>query len=208
MGVKVVSNRYFLTSLYVRTPLKMEGFELDCRVRDNDGYRGTVRYIGPVAAAKNQEESWLGIEWDKQDRGKHDGSCTDKEGKLHRYFQCMNGAGSFVRPSKKNPISSGRSFETALRERYVETNAPKITKESEGDHTLPDSFVITSKGNAKPIEFLGETKIRKWQQINQVDTIAVRDDTLSSIDTTISEFMSHIVEIDLQLPSKKIKIVV
>lgn len=111
----------------------MEGFEVECRVRDSDGYRGTVRYIGPVAAAKNQEENWLGVEWDKPDRGKHDGSCIDKAGTLHRYFNCPNGAGSFVRPSKKNPITPGRSFETALRERYVNTNAPKITNELEGN---------------------------------------------------------------------------
>ena len=108
----------------------MDGFGVECRIRDGDGYRGTVRYIGPVAAAKNQTENWLGVEWDKQDRGKHDGSCTDKVGKLHRYFDCVDGAGSFVRPSKKNPINSGRTFETALRERYVRTNAPKIKNEA------------------------------------------------------------------------------
>ena len=54
----------------------MEGFEVDCRIRDSDGYRGTVRYIGPVAAAKSKEEIWLGVEWDKQGRGKHDGSFS------------------------------------------------------------------------------------------------------------------------------------
>ena len=66
------------------------------KVRDADGFRGTVRYIGPVAAAKNQEEDWLGIEWDVQSRGKHDGSCVDKLGKLHRYFTCGDTSGSFV----------------------------------------------------------------------------------------------------------------
>eukprot|EP00605_Chrysophyceae_sp_TOSAG23-4_P002946 GSChrysophyteH1.ASY1.ANO1.3244.1 assembled CDS len=176
----------------------MEGFEVDCRIRDSDGFRGTVRYIGPVAAAKSKEEIWLGVEWDKQGRGKHDGSCTDKEGNLHRYFECTNGSGSFVRPSKKTVITQGRSFETALRERYVDTDAPKITKEAEGDNTLPDSFVVTAKGNAKPIEFFGETKIRKWQQLGKVESIAVRDDTVSSIDASIGEYIPHVVEVDLQ----------
>ena len=57
----------------------MEDYALGCRVRDIvDGTRGTVKYIGPVAAAKNKTELWLGIEWDKVGRGKHDGSCVDE----------------------------------------------------------------------------------------------------------------------------------
>ena len=57
----------------------MESYALGCRVRDIvDGTRGTVKYIGPVAAAKNKTELWLGVEWDKIGRGKHDGSCVDE----------------------------------------------------------------------------------------------------------------------------------
>jgi len=84
------------------------------RVRDADGFRATIRYIGPVAAAKNKTEPWLGVEWDKPDRGKHDGSCVDSEGTLHRYFDCPMGAGSFV---KLNKVTTGRSFCNALKER-------------------------------------------------------------------------------------------
>ena len=57
----------------------MDGFVLGCRIRDvADGTRGTVKYIGPVAAAKNKSELWLGVEWDSTGRGKHDGSCLDE----------------------------------------------------------------------------------------------------------------------------------
>lgn len=57
----------------------MDGFVLGCRIRDvADGTRGTVKYIGPVAAAKNKSELWLGVEWDSTGRGKHDGSCVDE----------------------------------------------------------------------------------------------------------------------------------
>lgn len=57
----------------------MEGYALGSRVRDIiDGTRGTVKYIGPVAAAKNKTELWLGVEWDNIGRGKHDGSCVDE----------------------------------------------------------------------------------------------------------------------------------
>lgn len=62
----------------------MEGFTLGCRVRDvADGTRATVKYIGPVAAAKNKTEFWLGVEWDKTGRGKHDGSCVDEVSSSH-----------------------------------------------------------------------------------------------------------------------------
>ncbi len=62
------------------------------RVQDVDGFRATVRYIGDVAGAK-PEYGWVGLEWDADGRGKHDGSA-----KGSRYFQCPPGRGSFVRP--------------------------------------------------------------------------------------------------------------
>lgn len=43
-----------------------------------DGIPCTVRYIGAVQGTKGD---WLGIEWDYEDRGKHDG-----EHKGVRYF--------------------------------------------------------------------------------------------------------------------------
>jgi len=169
---------------------------LGTRVRDADGFRGTVKYVGPVAAAKNKSESWLGVEWDKAERGKHDGSCVDEAGTLHRYFECnQRGAGSFV---KTKSVTLGRSFVDALKERYVGLDAPEITRGPD-DPTLPDAFVVTSKGHQKSIEFLGERKIRKWQQIGGVEKVAIRNDTVSSIgDDSVSELAGHFTEIDLQ----------
>ena len=88
-------------------------YELGQRISDGESHRGTVRYVGPVAAAKDPNETWLGIEWDKPNRGKHDGSCVDKQGIMHRYFTCTDGMGSFVKPAK---ITPGRSFLEVLRE--------------------------------------------------------------------------------------------
>jgi hypothetical protein len=31
------------------------------RVEDQEGYKGTVRYIGPVASSKNATETWIGM---------------------------------------------------------------------------------------------------------------------------------------------------
>lgn len=97
--------------------------------------------------------------------GKHDGSCVDSEGILHRYFSCVDGAGSFVKHSK---IVEGKSLAMALSERYVGMDAPEIVAE---DSTLPDAFVTTSRGRQKSIELLGEKKIRKWQQLHAVKKV-------------------------------------
>ena len=174
-------------------PMSSTSFMVGDRIRDGDGYRGTVRYIGPVAAAKKKDETWLGIEWDESSRGKHDGSCTDSEGVIHKYFLCLDNSGSFVKPNK---VNVGYSFVQALQERYVPKDAPSIT--SETDKTLPDAFVVTSKGNTKAIELLGEDKIRKWQQIESIDKVAIRNANISSIGEEIKGLAGHFVEVDLQ----------
>lgn len=125
-----------------------------CRVIDSEGFRATVRYIGPVAGAKNQHEIWLGVEWDNASRGKHDGSSADSSGILHKYFECVSGSGSFIKPTK---VTYGRTFVDALNDRYVSLDAPTLV---ESDARLPNAFVCTSKGNQKNIEFVGEEKIR------------------------------------------------
>lgn len=134
--------------------ITLEMFAVGCRVRDTEGFRATVRYIGPVAAAKNKTEVWLGVEWDDKTRGKHDGSCVDENGDYHRYFECVNGAGSFI---KQNKVSSGRSLMEALNERYVQVDAPVL---AEADASLPNVFVNTLKGNQKSVEFVGEKQLR------------------------------------------------
>jgi hypothetical protein len=102
------------------------------------------------------------------------------------------GDGSFV---KANKVTSGRFLIDALRERYVGYDAPATVGE---DSVIPDAYVITSKGHQKSIEFVGEIKIRKWQQIEDAYKIAIRNDTVSAIGSDIAEAASFITEMDLQ----------
>jgi len=95
----------------------------------------------------------LGIEWDNNLRGKHDGSCTDASGNFHRYFHCPMGYGSFIKPNK---VKLGRTLTEALLERYVSMDAPEVAPQD----MLSAGFVMTSKGNLKQIELVGEKKIR------------------------------------------------
>lgn len=72
----------------------------------------TVRYVGPVAGT---EGTWIGVEFDKPGRGKHDGSHNGT-----RYFTCSSEEGnsaSFVRPAK---IKRGITLLEALNTKYQE----------------------------------------------------------------------------------------
>ena len=95
--------------------------------------------ITSLSIAPLNSLSWLGVEWDTPGRGKHDGSCVDKAGEMHRYFTCMDRMGSFVKPAK---VKRGRSFVEVLRERYVELDAPVTAP----GNIVPDAFVNTAKG--------------------------------------------------------------
>ena len=135
---------------------------VDSRVIDSEGYKATVRYIGPVIGAKNLTDVWLGVEWDQAGRGKHDGSSVDERGVVHRYFECAQpSSGSFIRPSK---VSFGRSLVAALHDRYVSIDAPSIVETE--TNTLSNAFVNTSKGNLKSVLFIGEDKIRQCAALN------------------------------------------
>ncbi|CAH8461333.1 unnamed protein product [Schistosoma margrebowiei] len=70
---------------------------------------GTICYVGELPRSNG---SWLGVDWDDQSRGRHDGTYDGV-----RYFQakCPT-SGSFVRPSK---VSLGTSLEEALVYRYA-----------------------------------------------------------------------------------------
>ena len=59
---------------------------------------GTVAYIGPICLSKPTIE-WIGVIWDKEGRGKNNGTLTDSNG-VHHYFSCSDRQGSFVHAEK------------------------------------------------------------------------------------------------------------
>lgn len=89
--------------------LFMTNFQIGDKVIDEAGYLGmdsefsmtkigTVAYIGPICLSKPSIE-WIGVVWDKEGRGKNNGTLQDKDG-IHRYFSCPDQQGSFVRGEK------------------------------------------------------------------------------------------------------------
>jgi dynactin complex subunit len=55
-------------------------FRVGQRIEVED-MRGTIRYIGEVPSTKG---TWLGVEWDDKERGKHSGEHNGV-----KYFDCL-----------------------------------------------------------------------------------------------------------------------
>jgi len=138
------------------------------RVRDASGFVGTVVYVGPGASAKYTTEIYAGIAWDDVTRGIHDGSVICRAtNQFVRHFKCGSTQGSFLRLSK---VDVGVALTPeAMRSRYVKPDAELIAP----DNLLPH-VARTAGGRDKPIEFLGELKIRGRQQLEVVEEISLR----------------------------------
>ncbi|XP_077552042.1 tubulin-specific chaperone E-like [Haemaphysalis longicornis] len=111
-----------------------------------DGHHGVVRYRGPVVDTKG---TWLGIEWDDQHRGKHNG--------CHNGVQYFNTSwetgGSFIRPQK---VDRTLSVVEAVRQKYFSTlSALEGPSASEDDK---DVLLYPFVQN-RVVEFVGPEKI-------------------------------------------------
>ena len=56
------------------------------RIRDDNDFRGTIRYVGPVATStKDPNATWYGVEWDDATRGASPASRRVVVFSLHQY---------------------------------------------------------------------------------------------------------------------------
>jgi tubulin-specific chaperone E len=151
------------------------------RIRDVDGFVGTVVYLGPVASAKNATEVYAGVVWDDTSRGKHDGSVVCRTtNQVVRHFRCGPTQGSFVRLNK---LDRGVALTAELlQSKYVELQAPVIAPNNILPHTA-----LTASGREKPIEFLGELKIRRRQQLEDIHKVSLRREGISWMDSLSEE---------------------
>merc|ERR1712028_56752 len=106
--------------------------------------------------------------------------------------------GSFIRLRK---LDFGVTLtKKLLRQKYVDMNAPIIAPNNVLSHTA-----TTASGHEKSIEFLGELKIRRRQQLENIDKISLRREGISNVvDVVANEEedddmidLQHIKEIDL-----------
>ncbi|XP_006895442.1 PREDICTED: tubulin-specific chaperone E [Elephantulus edwardii] len=126
---------------------------------DVNGELGTVRFSGVVPPVAGL---WLGVEWDKPERGKHDGS---HQGTV--YFKCRHPTGgSFIRPNKAN---FGVDFLTAVEHRYVLEDEPDEERKEQ----------VLKIGN-KLVETVGFDSIAKQQsQLSKLQEVSLRSCAVS-----------------------------
>ncbi|XP_045187211.2 tubulin-specific chaperone E-like isoform X2 [Mercenaria mercenaria] len=130
------------------------GARLEC-----EGYRATLKYIGPVSPTKG---IWLGVEWDDPDRGKHDGTHE-----CHTYFKTKHPkSGSFIRVKKAN---FGVPFMTAVKDRYG-----KIEDENAGVIT-EELYVVDEQNQQTVVEMVGARKVNDLQsKVDALKEVALR----------------------------------
>ena len=174
-------------------------YEIGQRVRDEHGFAGTVRYVGPVATSKDASASWVGVEWDDATRGKHDGMVTCKDGSSARYFTCAMGAGSFAKPAK---LDAGIALSDALASRYVTLDAPLLApnREFAGEPCVVNTRTSAGTDSTKTIEFYGEMQIRAHQQIDGINKVALRSAGIARAGApgALHEAAGHLEHLDLQ----------
>jgi len=166
------------------------------RIRDTDGFVATVLYVGPVASAKKQEEIYVGVEWDDDTRGKHDGSiiCRRTNQIVRHFISKRQSGGSFLRISK---LDLGVDLDVKLmKSRYVDLTAELVAP----NNVLP-YVAMTSSGRDKPIELLGELEIRQKQQLEDLDDIALRSMGIARLSYAnrkeMGKTFGHMKELDL-----------
>ncbi|XP_017782115.1 PREDICTED: tubulin-specific chaperone E [Nicrophorus vespilloides] len=162
--------------------------ENDPNVEDRvecQGSYGTIKYIGEV---DGHSGTWLGVEWDDSDRGKHDGSVKNIE-----YFKARSAtSGSFVRPEK---IELGQSIISAITTRYGQKD-----DETEAKHLQQQLLSTQQTMNAPFLQLVGFDKITdKQRKYNELHVINVRMQKINHLGKPreVMELCPNIWELDL-----------
>ncbi|KAL6498406.1 hypothetical protein OROHE_026674 [Orobanche hederae] len=142
---------------------------------------GTVKYVGPVEGFCGD---WIGVDWDTDGEGKHEGSHNGVS-----YFTARGpNTASFVRPHN---LSAGVSLLEALETRYRTAS----TKEEEDE-----MYVLSARNKRVSIELLGkhkiEDKLSRFEELTSVSLSYLGISFPGSLDS-FSSTLPNIKELDL-----------
>ncbi|KYN44335.1 Tubulin-specific chaperone E [Trachymyrmex septentrionalis] len=158
-------------------------YEIPSRI-ECDGYRGTLKYVGPVGNTKGE---WLGIDWDDSTRGKHNGTYEGVE-----YFQARHStSGSFIRPCK---AKFGISCPQAIKMRYglIDDELAGIDRD--------EVSTLRKEMNAPFLELVGFSKVNKKQsKFDQLKIVWLREQCVSNAGEPqeLEELCPNLEELDL-----------
>lgn len=149
------------------------------------GYFGTVKYIGSV---DTYPSIWLGIDWDDESRGKHNGTVNGIQ-----YFETrFPKSGSFVRPEK---VQFGHSVVESIISRYGHKE-DEITAQKLQQYLLN----IQQSMNAPFLEMVGFEKVfSKQSHFNDLRVVNLRLQNIRSAGESgqLIELCPNIQELDL-----------
>ncbi|GAA6001056.1 Pac2p [Rhodotorula paludigena] len=142
---------------------------------------GTILYHGFVPPTKGV---WYGIEWDDPTRGKHSG-VYDKTG-VRYFLPRVEGAGSFLRSDAKGLDAQGRTFEEAVRAKYLDddgppasaddTAAPPVAQPASDAASTSQRFA--TDGNFEVEVVLSDRVNRRFKQLGRLREIGLEWETV------------------------------
>ncbi|KAJ5068647.1 tubulin-specific chaperone e [Anaeramoeba ignava] len=123
-----------------------------------DNEFATIKWKGKLPTGKNKElEKWIGIEYDKQERGKHSGEFQSKK----IFTTNKPGAGSFIRKKK---AFLGISLISALKKRYSDPFGEKSNEIQKNNVQIGEILV--------PLSFMGKGDIKDQFRLTFKDIIS------------------------------------
>lgn len=125
---------------------------------------GTIRFLGKlIGNAKAGDSLWLGIEWDEQGKGKHNGTVDGIVYFKPEFHPDSPDSCSFIRYGKIKV--GGVSFEEAILQRYKPDDM-KTDEELKMDKMKEEAELYANtgkKGAMKKIEILGIEQSYSWR---------------------------------------------
>ncbi len=167
---------------------------LNTRIELN-GYCGIIKYIGNSKHKKETDNIlWLGIEWDEESRGKHDGTVEN-----YNYFDTKNkkNSGSLIKISK---VNFGISLEEALKFKYNFENQKNEKYDFMNNLVENEAYIKANKKRIE-IEFVGKEKaIKKYSDYKNFPRIDLSNSYISNlygIREKLPEMFPKLIELDL-----------
>lgn len=128
------------------------------------GKYGSIRFLGKlIGNAKAGDDLWLGIEWDEEGKGRHNGTVDGRYYFNPEWHKNSENSCSFIRFGKIR--IGGISFEQGLDEKYkpeAELSDAELKLRRQQEEI--ENYVRTDKkGGMKKIEILGQDKSYTWR---------------------------------------------
>ena len=153
------------------------------------GKFGSIRYLGKLFNnPKAGDDLWLGIEWDEEGSGKHNGTVDG-----HKYFDCEfhvkspafqkgeSKSCSFIRFGKI-PIGGVSLSEAVLKKYKPESMMTDEELDEQRKNELAEMYLNTTSGGIQKIEVLGMDKAYKWRaDVQNIRDIALEKQRISSV---------------------------